>query len=407
MLPTRFSKFAKCTWRNKRANISSPWGLNDPTEGERVTIKDPADTVASPFGWHNDGAKSYNTTRGNNGMAQSNWDNKNDYTNLPRPSSPSLSFEFPYSLEESNYKSYINASIAQLWYTSNTYHDLLYKLGFTEAAGNFQANNNGKGGVANDFVYLNAQDGSGLNNANFQTPPDGQNGRMRMYMWNKTEPWRDGSFEAGIVIHEYTHGLSNRLTGGPRNSNCLNVLEAGGMGEGWGDFMATAIRLKKNDKRETDYPMGAWAFGDAKGIRPYVYSTNMKTNPHVYNDADSLTKVHYIGTIWATMLYEVMWNLIEKHGKSDKATPEFDSKGVPTDGRYLVMKLVVDGMALQPCNPNFVTARDAILDADKALTGGSNACEIWKGFAKRGLGSTAKYSSSKRTNNFDVPAGVC
>jgi len=98
--------------------------------------------------------------------------------------------------------------------------------------------------LGNDQVILNTQDGSGTNNANFATPPDGQLPRMRMYIWTKTTPNRDCSFEAGVVIHEYTHGLSNRLTGGPANSNCLNALEAGGMGEGWGDFMATAIRLK-------------------------------------------------------------------------------------------------------------------------------------------------------------------
>jgi len=61
----------------------------------------------------------------------------------------------------------------------------------------------------------------------------------------------------------------------------------------------------------------------------------------------------------------------------------------------------------QPCNPNFVQARDAILDADRALTGGSNACEIWSGFAKRGLGSGAVYSSSRRTASSTIPSGVC
>lgn len=50
-------------------------------------------------------------------------------------------------------------------------------------------------------------------------------------------------------------------------------------------------------------------------------------------------------------------------------------------------------------------ARDAILDADKALTGGANKCEIWKGFAKRGLGSGAKYSASKRTGSTALPTG--
>ena len=86
------------------------------------------------------------------------------------------------------------------------YHDVLYALGFNEAAGNFEANNNGKGGKGNDYVILSSQDGAGTNNADFSTPPDGQNPRMRMYIWTKSTPNRDCSFEAGVVIHEYTHG---------------------------------------------------------------------------------------------------------------------------------------------------------------------------------------------------------
>lgn len=100
----------------------------------------------------------------------------------------------------------MDASITQLFYTANTYHDLLHTLGFNEAAGNFEVNNNGAGGRGNDEVILNTQDGSGTNNANFATPPDGQNPRMRMYIWNTATPYRDSSFEAGVVIHEYTHG---------------------------------------------------------------------------------------------------------------------------------------------------------------------------------------------------------
>jgi len=49
-------------------------------------------------------------------------------------------------------------------------------------------------------------------------------------------------------------------------------------------------------------------------------------------------------------------------------------------------------------------ARDAILDADKNLTGGKNKCELWKAFAKRGLGEGAKYSKSGRTGSDKVPA---
>jgi hypothetical protein len=76
-------------------------------------------------------------------------------------------------------------------------------------------------------------------------------------------------------------------------------------------------------------------------------------------------------------------------------------------GKYLAMKLVMDGMALQPCNPNFVQARDAIIDADWALTGGANACPLWTAFAKRGLGEGARYIATGRTDSFKVPNDAC
>ncbi|KAI2617344.1 Fungalysin metallopeptidase-domain-containing protein [Hypomontagnella submonticulosa] len=384
-----------------------PWGINDPDEGEREVVNDPWDLTTSEFTWISDGTTNYTTTRGNNGIAQTNPDGGSDYLNNYRPQSPALAFEYKWDATLTPPESYADASVSQLFYTANTYHDLLYDLGFTEAAGNFEANNNNQGGRGNDFVILNAQDGSGTNNANFATPPDGQNGRMRMYIWTQSNPYRDCAFEAGVIIHEYSHGLSNRLTGGPANSNCLNALESGGMGEGWGDFFATAIRLKPGDTRTTDYSLGAWVYDDPAGIRTYLYSTSLTVNPYQYVTLNTYNEVHDIGEVWATMLYEVLWNLIDKYGKNDGPKPEFDSNGVPTDGKYLTLKLVVDAMAIQPCNPNFVQGRDAIIDADEALTGGANACEIWTAFAKRGLGEGAVYSSRSRTGSNKIPDGVC
>ena len=179
----------------------SPWGINDPTEGDRISITDPWDITASPFTWQGDGTTTYTSTRGNNGIAQINPSGGNDYLNNPRPDSPTKNFSYPFSLAETDPAVYANASVTQLFYTANHYHDLLYELCFNEAAGNFETNNNGKGGKGGDFVILNAQDGSGTDNANFATPPDGQPGRMRMYIWTQSTPRRDCSFEAGVVIH--------------------------------------------------------------------------------------------------------------------------------------------------------------------------------------------------------------
>jgi hypothetical protein len=143
-------------WTNLK---SSPWGLNDPTEGSRKTITDPWDNSASPFSWISTGQANYSTTRGNNGIAQSNPTGGSGYLYNYRPNSTTLDFSYKYDETMSPPSSYIDASIVQLFYTANTYHDLLYELGFNEQAGNFEYNNNGKGGKDKDYVILNAQDG--------------------------------------------------------------------------------------------------------------------------------------------------------------------------------------------------------------------------------------------------------
>ena len=59
-----------------------------------------------------------------------------------------------------------------------------------------------------------------------------------------------------------------------------------------------------------------------------------------------------------------------------------------------MLQLVTDAMKLQPCRPSFFDARDAIVQADRILTGGDNACLIWDGFARRGLGPLASLRGS-------------
>ncbi|CAJ0631733.1 6023_t:CDS:10 [Entrophospora sp. SA101] len=380
-----------------------PLGLNDPSEGSRKLVTDPNDVISSPYGWHSQGPrKNFTTTIGNNVYAHENfngewdWDGGND-----------LLFDYPLNLSNTP-KSYIDSAVSNLFYLNNMIHDLFYRYGFNEVAGNFQENNYGKGGKDHDAVIANAQDGSGYNNANFATPPDGQHGKMRMYVWDVVDPLRDGDLEAGIVIHEYSHGISTRLTGGPANSGCLGWGEAGGMGEGWGDFFATILRMKEEYNRSVEFGMGEWANG-GEGIRAY---------PVRY------WGVHAKGAVWAGILYEVYWNLVDKLGFTSSWFPPtdeedyswydrsiidgFNTNKIPKHGNTLFLQLVVDGMKLQPCRPTFINARDAILQADEILTGGENKCEIWKGFAKRGLGVKAKLVGGPdwggvRKENFDVP----
>ncbi|KAL1701153.1 Fungalysin metallopeptidase-domain-containing protein [Schizophyllum commune] len=427
------------------------WGVNDPAEGNRTLEKEYFDTLASPVGWHsipfeNDPTfdatrakpkgfwRNTTTTYGNNVFAQENWEGRNAYLDNYRPDAGSdLAFDYKYEPKETDRtdaldeaKGYINTTVTQLFYTCNKIHDFYYRYGFTEAAGNFQQYNFGRGGAENDGVIANAQDGSGYNNANFMTPPDGQNGRMRMYLWNTIIPYRDGDLEAGIVIHEFAHGLSTRLTGGPANSGCLGWGESGGMGEGWGDFIATSIR---STSKYSDYPMGAWAANREGGIRNYPYSLNETVNPSTYKTLDKpgYWGVHAIGEVWAEILWVVQQRLIAVHGFSDTLFPPLpDADGnvpegdfyrprvgkkplVPKHGNTLSVQLVISAMKLQPCRPSFFDARDAIIAADEALTGGENFCTLWKGFSERGLGPDAKLEGSTpwgggiRTNDYALP----
>ena len=224
---------------------------------------------------------------------------------------------------------------------------------------------------------------------------------MRMYRWTVTNPGHDGDLEAGIVYHEYAHGISTRLTGGPANSNCLGYGEAGGMGEGWGDFFATLLRMKPGYNSTMDFGMGNYSAG--RGIRPYPYSVNMVTNPLTYgwNNRANYREVHAKGAIWATILVDVYWMFVDKYGLDLDwyAIQTTDSKKLA--GNLIMLQLVVDGMKLQPCRPDFVSARDAIIEADEANYEGAHVCLLWKGFAKRGLGVSA--DARKVAEAFDVP----
>jgi extracellular elastinolytic metalloproteinase len=180
--------------------------VGDPTSGKREVVTDPWDLGASEFTWQSDGTQNYTTTQGNNALAEQDY--YGETTNLYQPNSRDSKFEYPYYQNASDPNAYRNASITQLFYTANFYHDVLYELGFNEAAGNFQIDNNGKGGVGNDAVILSAQDTYDTNNALFIPPPDGQNGIMLMLLWTESNPRRDCTFEKDVVVHEYTHGCT-------------------------------------------------------------------------------------------------------------------------------------------------------------------------------------------------------
>lgn len=486
-----------------------------PSFGNRTLLTDPADATASPYGWHdtdgNTGAE-YTITRGNNVYAYE--DQNND--NLPGYSpdgGPGLNFNFPLNTALPPVAN-MDAALTNLFYVVNSVHDKLYTLGFNESDGNFEVNTYGKGGTGNDPVLAEGFDGSGNNNANFATPPDGQSGRMQMYLWSgpdcstltissagfngtittlmagfspvssvnaeiilmndgsgslgcsppalnnlagkivlidrgtcpfvdkvlaaqaagavgviiannvagifamggtgavtipvsmisqadgntlKTEllggivtanlvtcsSQLDGSLDNGIIAHEFGHGVSNRLTGGPANSGCLGNGEQAG--EGWSDWLALMMTIKPGDKGTDARPIGSYVYNG--GLRRYPYSTDMSINPQTYADLALSPEVHNIGEIWCSAVWDLSWLLIDKYGYD--ANPS-DS----TAGNNIAIKLVLEGMKLQPCGPGFLDSRDAIFLADQLLYNNAHRCLIGQAFARRGMGSSAEQGSA-------------
>ena len=216
-------------------------------------------------------------------------------------------------------------------------------------------------------------------------------------------PMIDGDLDNGIVAHEYGHGISNRLTGGANNTGCLNNAQQ--MGEGWSDWLGLMITMQTGDQADDARGIGTYAIGqpaNGGGIRQYPYSYDMSINPLTYEDlAATGGQVHAVGTIWATMIWDLNWDLIAEHG--------YDADMYNgTGGNNIAMQLILDGMKLQPCSPGFVNGRDAILEADELAYGGANRCIIWNAFARRGLGFSAIQGSSNSvagsTAAFDIPA---
>src|SRR5690554_135062 len=527
-----------------------------PSFGGRTLLSSPADDIASPYGWHDtNGAvgAEFTTTRGNNVFAYEDTLDTDSPGYSPDGTS-ALNFDFPLNINQDPI-GYQDASITNMFYVSNVMHDVWYRYGFDEVSGNFQQNNYGNGGVGNDAVQAQGQDGGGTNNANFATPADGSAPRMQMYLWsapggiqdlvtvnntsiagtypavnpattppnnitgigetpvtgdlqlvndgtalpsegcnpiasvagkiavirrgtcpfvdkiqnaqnagaiavivvNHNNPTNDpayveyvnmagevdppftipsvfmnytngelliaqmqtetvnvtlqgtgnymidGSFDNGIVAHEYGHGISTRLTGGP-GTNCLDNPEQ--MGEGWSDWFALMLTMKTGDQPEDARGIGTYAVGQpttALGIRLAPYSTDFAINDYTYidtNDSANVAAPHGIGFIWSTILWDLTWAYVDKYGFD----PDLYNG---TGGNNKVMQVVIDGLKIQGCNPGFVDGRNAILQADMALTGGEDQCLIWDVFANRGVGFNASqgfgFSRTDQVEDFTAP----
>ncbi|HEX8248894.1 MAG TPA: M36 family metallopeptidase [Pyrinomonadaceae bacterium] len=324
-------------------------------------------------------------------------------------------------------------AVIQMFYIVNWWHDEMYRLGFTEQARNFQHDNFGRGGLGNDRIRAEGQDSSGTNNANMLTNADGTRGRMQMYVWTGPTPDYDGTPDAEVVIHEVSHGLSNRLHG--NNSGLGN--QGGMMGEGWGDWYGISMLTEPTDPINGIYTTGGYAThliaagftsNYYHGIRRFPKAVIAFTGPnglphnpltfrYLNTGCDTLigttttnpnsayprgpvgttgncAQVHNGGEIWSSALWEVRALMV--------------TRLTWAVGNRKVMQLVTDGMKLAPLNPSMIQERDAIITAAAASSAAPEAsadvADVREGFRRRGMGFSASVQSATAvTEAFDFP----
>ncbi|MEN3334797.1 MAG: hypothetical protein V7641_4162 [Blastocatellia bacterium] len=348
-----------------------------PAVSEREIVPMAGDVTASPQGW-----VSADRTEGNNARVYFNPELSGGNT----VQAAGGAFDFPLDLSRSPLES-SEASATNLFYWVNVAHDRFYALGFNEAARNFQSDNFGKGGAAGDPVRADTLRGAKLapssgqmvrNNAYFSPTLEGTPPLLAMLMWNGTangsSPDLDASYDAGVILHEYTHGVSTRLAG-TDNSLGLHSNQGGSMGEGWSDFFAMSFLTPSDRALDAAAPIGSYITQRARGVRAYPFCTRFDIDPLTFGDIRFNTEIHAQGTVWCSVLWDMRQLFIKRYG--------FEA------GRTAAERLVINGLKVTPLIPSFFDARDAILLADKTTNRSANQDLIWRAFAGRGLGQSA------------------
>ena len=390
------------------------------------------------------------TTRGNNAQTAESWGSPLTPSTPYAPTNAMREYIFPWKNEwktrgatgkgcdptilvhtggvGGNTDADIDAAIVQLFVTHNRMHDWSYFLGFTDQNSNMQLDNlgNTQASRENDPEIGNVQAGAvsggsngmylGRDNANQITLQDGVPGITNQYLFQPIaaalySPCVDGDMDVGVVAHEYTHAISNRMVGGPDAS--ISGAQGGAMGESWSDLDAAEYLFENGFVPTSDEDPTAVGIYATQNKKVAIRNFSLAVNPLNYGNVGYDTggpEVHSDGEVWNGTNWEVRQALIDKYNAqfpyADMALQKSCAAGQknPADcpGNRRWIQLMFDAFLLQPGGTNMLIARDAMLAADMARFGGANQVEIWRAFAKRGMGVNA-VAADPPTPNFDSP----
>lgn len=365
--------------------------------GSQVLRSFTGDREASPNGWTLPAGDLGITTIGNNADSYANWSNflAPEGTGVVRPADPLGQFNYTFfdawrkTLGQTVPPSYaqdMESAVTNLFYHHNLMHDYFYKLGWTEAAGNLQVDNFGKGGSQGDPILGMAHAGAlsgesptytGRDNAYMLTLPDGIPSWSGMFLWEPIPaafeaPYADGDFDASVIYHEYSHALSQRMVAG---GEALNSHQAGSMGEAWGDWYGMNYLLARGFEAEP--VVGKYVTGNnQRGIRNWSLSDAPLQFGDIGFDVVG-PEVHADGEIWAAILWHVRQQLVSQYGTSQGVT--------------IAEQLVMDAMPIAKPGSSSVSLKPAPAPQRQAA---AKAC------------SRCRWSAARTTSQFRRKATV-
>ena len=222
---------------------------------------------------------------------------------------------------------------------------------------------------------------TGRDNAYMLTLPDGIPPWSGMFLWEPIDdafegPCADGDLDAGVIQHEYSHGLSNRYVG--TEDGALGTHQSGSMGEGWGDWYA--LDHLNRSGYQKDSVLGGYVTGNkSRGIRNWAYDKNPTTFGDIGYDLVG-PEVHADGEIWTATLWQMRKALVARYGEQL--------------GSDISEHIVTDAMPISPNNPSMLDERTAIMTAlDNRYHARSDFASlvdtVYSVFAQRGMGASA------------------
>lgn len=274
------------------------------------------------------------------------------------------------------------------FFLCNVLHDFFYLLGFDESLGNFQEEIDPGSGQGRDPVKVTVWGTPIPGLAFFVTHGDGF--VSELHLGSREE--RHAGLDPSVVIHEYVHGVTNRVVGGPDEADPLRHPQSRALGEGFSDYFALTLwnRIRRRDGLDETTVYGRWISGDAeKGLRNHPYDDAF---PGTYGmlGGDGFARDHDAGQVWCSALLGVHRAL--GHGDGPDAADE------------RAWEVVFDSLRLLhpgPRGPTFLHARDAVLATFEAAVEAGRLPDdpelgeaVRRAFHLRGLGPEARSPSA-------------